>query len=67
METGPKVASTYLTNPALYDGKKFDLRYVVLLKSVQPLELYVFKVIPLLYTFLFLVISLLTLCFPRHF
>eukprot|EP00026_Physarum_polycephalum_P001186 Phypoly_transcript_01187.p1 GENE.Phypoly_transcript_01187~~Phypoly_transcript_01187.p1 ORF type:complete len:718 (+),score=105.98 Phypoly_transcript_01187:1437-3590(+) len=42
-DIGPKVASLYLTNPALYDGKKFDLRYVIALKSVKPLELYVYK------------------------
>ncbi|XP_050295161.1 tubulin--tyrosine ligase-like protein 12 [Anthonomus grandis grandis] len=47
--TGPKIAQKYLTNPVLFyrsecAGKvKFDLRYVILLKKVKPLEIYVYK------------------------
>lgn len=47
--TGPKIVQKYLTNPVLFyrdecDGKvKFDVRYVILLKSVCPLEVYVCK------------------------
>ncbi|KAL8559513.1 hypothetical protein ACOMHN_037177 [Nucella lapillus] len=48
-ETGPKVACKYVSDPVLFDrgdlGKvKFDVRYIVLLRSVQPLKLYVYKV-----------------------
>eukprot|EP01112_Ceratiomyxa_fruticulosa_P010846 TRINITY_DN2885_c0_g1_i4.p1 TRINITY_DN2885_c0_g1~~TRINITY_DN2885_c0_g1_i4.p1 ORF type:complete len:608 (+),score=121.83 TRINITY_DN2885_c0_g1_i4:726-2549(+) len=43
METGPRIASKYLENPALYNGLKYDLRYMVALKSTKPLELYVYK------------------------
>ena len=43
VETGPKIAQKYIQNPCLYLGKKFDLRFVVLLKSVLPLELYCFN------------------------
>ncbi|XP_065183751.1 tubulin--tyrosine ligase-like protein 12 [Sycon ciliatum] len=48
-QTGPKVASRYLTRPVLFDREgvgrvKFDYRYIVFLKSAQPLQLYVYKV-----------------------
>jgi len=42
VETGPKIAQKYIDRPCLFNGKKFDLRFVVLLKSVVPLELYVY-------------------------
>lgn len=47
--TGPKIAQEYLTNPVLFYredclGKvKFDVRYVILLKRVNPLDVYVYK------------------------
>lgn len=46
--TGPKIAQKYIEEPVLFNrqeiGKvKFDVRYVILLKSVQPLEAYVYK------------------------
>lgn len=46
--SGPKIAQKYLQNPVLFNrlevGKvKFDVRYVVLLKSVQPLEVYAYR------------------------
>lgn len=46
--SGPKIAQKYIENPVLFhrDGigsVKFDVRYVLLLKSVHPLELYVYK------------------------
>ncbi|CAH1183005.1 unnamed protein product [Ceutorhynchus assimilis] len=47
--TGPKIAQKYLTNPVLFrrsdcEGKvKFDLRYIILLKTVKPLEVFVYK------------------------
>ena len=49
-ETGPKIACKYITNPVLFHreelnaGVKFDIRYIVLLRSVQPLVLYTYKV-----------------------
>lgn len=39
-ETGPKICQKYVERPALFQGKKFDLRYVVLLRSLQPFELF---------------------------
>lgn len=44
-----QVACKYVEDPVLLDrddiGKvKFDIRYVVLLRSVQPLKLYAYKV-----------------------
>ncbi|KAJ6742690.1 TUBULIN--TYROSINE LIGASE-LIKE PROTEIN 12 [Salix viminalis] len=40
METGPKICQKYIEHPALFQGKKFDIRYVVLVRSVKPLELF---------------------------
>ena len=40
---GNMVVQQYLTNPYLIDGLKFDLRVYVLLKSVQPLKIYVYR------------------------
>lgn len=46
--TGPKIAQKYIENPVLFDRPdiglvKFDIRYVILLKSVNPTEVYVYK------------------------
>ncbi|XP_076657468.1 tubulin tyrosine ligase-like 12 isoform X2 [Halictus rubicundus] len=46
--TGPKIAQKYITNAVLFErteiGKvKFDVRYVVLLKSVKPLKVFAYK------------------------
>lgn len=46
--TGPKIAQKYLENPVLFNrpdigNVKFDIRYVVLLKSVSPLKVYAYK------------------------
>lgn len=47
--TGPKIAQKYIENPLLYyredcNGRvKFDIRYVILLKSVKPLQVYIYK------------------------
>lgn len=40
METGPKICQKYIEHPALFNGKKFDLRYIVLVRSMNPLELF---------------------------
>lgn len=40
----PRLTQRYLWNPLLVYGLKFDLRYIVLLKSVKPMELYMYKV-----------------------
>jgi tubulin--tyrosine ligase-like protein 12 len=46
--TGPKVAQKYIDDPVLYSRPecgdvKFDIRYVILLKSVKPLVAYAYK------------------------
>ncbi|OVA10335.1 Tubulin-tyrosine ligase/Tubulin polyglutamylase [Macleaya cordata] len=40
METGPKICQKYIEHPALFHGKKFDLRYVVLVRQICPLEIF---------------------------
>ncbi|GAN06073.1 hypothetical protein MAM1_0110d05550 [Mucor ambiguus] len=32
----PKIAQRYLVSPCLYNGKKFDLRYIVLMRRTEP-------------------------------
>uniref|UniRef100_A0A0X3PAH1 Tubulin--tyrosine ligase-like protein 12 n=2 Tax=Schistocephalus solidus TaxID=70667 RepID=A0A0X3PAH1_SCHSO len=50
VDSVPQIASCYLTDPVLYyredikNWVKFDVRYVVLLRSVRPLELFAHKV-----------------------
>lgn len=46
--TGPKIAQKYIANPVLYtrpdvENVKFDIRYIVLLKSVEPLRAYAYS------------------------
>lgn len=41
METGPKICQKYIEHPALFQGRKFDLRYIVLVRSIRPLEIFV--------------------------
>jgi tubulin--tyrosine ligase-like protein 12 len=40
METGPKICQKYIEKPALFGGRKFDLRYIVLVRSMCPLEIF---------------------------
>nr|VZI24654.1 unnamed protein product [Spirometra erinaceieuropaei] len=50
VDSVPQIASRYLADPVLFyrddikNWVKFDVRYVVLLRSIQPLELFVHKV-----------------------
>lgn len=47
--TGPKIVQKYITDPVLFHRLecsgyvKFDIRYVILLKSVKPLKAYAYK------------------------
>lgn len=43
METGPKIAQKYISKPVLRKGKKVDLRYILLVKSISPLTLFLYK------------------------
>lgn len=40
-ETGPKICQRYIAKPALFKGRKFDLRFFVLLRGLQPLDAFV--------------------------
>lgn len=43
METGPKIAQKYISRPVLRRGRKVDLRYILLVKSISPLTLFLYK------------------------
>jgi tubulin--tyrosine ligase-like protein 12 len=43
METGPKIAQKYISQPVLRRGRKVDLRYILLVKSISPLTLFLYK------------------------
>ena len=43
VETGPKIAQKYIHNTCTLNKKKFDLRFVAVLKSVLPLDAYVYE------------------------
>lgn len=43
IETGPKIVQKYIDRPFLMDGKKIDLRFIVLLRSASPLIIGVYK------------------------
>jgi tubulin--tyrosine ligase-like protein 12 len=42
-ESGPKIAQKYIERPCLFRGRKFDMRFVLLVKSVLPLEVYTYE------------------------
>ncbi|XP_065069444.1 tubulin--tyrosine ligase-like protein 12 [Rhopilema esculentum] len=49
VDTGPKVACKYIEDPLLFrrddvGNVKFDIRFMVVLKSVKPLRLYAYKI-----------------------
>ncbi|URE47899.1 tubulin--tyrosine ligase-like protein [Musa troglodytarum] len=44
METGPKICQKYIEHPALFKGRKFDLRYIVLVRSMDPVQIFLFDV-----------------------
>jgi len=41
MELGERVVCKYIHQPALFNGRKFDMRYTVLVRSFEPLDLFV--------------------------
>jgi hypothetical protein len=43
VETGPKICQKYIDKPLLMNNKKFDLRFIILLKNLVPLELYFYS------------------------
>lgn len=43
METGPKIAQKYIKNPVLRQGRKVDLRYILVVKSIKPLTMFLYK------------------------
>eukprot|EP00271_Cylindrocystis_brebissonii_P001248 TRINITY_DN11574_c0_g1_i2.p1 TRINITY_DN11574_c0_g1~~TRINITY_DN11574_c0_g1_i2.p1 ORF type:complete len:348 (+),score=61.60 TRINITY_DN11574_c0_g1_i2:84-1127(+) len=44
VETGPKVAQKYIEKPALFQGRKFDLRFLVMLRTLEPLDAWMHQV-----------------------
>lgn len=39
VETGPKIAQRYIARPLTYQNRKIDLRFIVILNQVNPLQL----------------------------
>jgi tubulin--tyrosine ligase-like protein 12 len=42
-EGGPKVVQKYIHKPLLLSEMKFDLRFIILLRSIRPLNMYVYR------------------------
>ena len=40
VETGPKICQKYFSKPFLMNNRKFDLRFIIAIKSLLPLKLY---------------------------
>lgn len=40
LESAPRLASKYVSNPMLYKNRKFDLRYYVIVLSLKPLRIF---------------------------
>ncbi len=43
VETGPKICQKYMDRPLLLNKKKFDLRFIIVLKKLIPLEIYIYS------------------------
>lgn len=43
VETGPKICQKYIDRPFVMNEKKFDLRFIILVKKLVPLELYFYS------------------------
>ena len=43
VETGQKICQKYLEHPLLLNKKKFDLRFIVILKKIVPLEVFIYS------------------------
>lgn len=43
IETGPKLVQKYITNPVKRLNRKIDLRFIVAIKSIFPLDTYIYK------------------------
>lgn len=43
LETGPRLAQKYISKPCTLRNKKIDLRFIVLLRSLEPLEIFLYK------------------------
>lgn len=43
VETGPKICQKYFCNPMLMNDKKFDLRFIIAIKSLLPLQAYFYE------------------------
>ena len=43
VETGPKICQKYINSPLLMNNKKFDLRFIIAVKNLLPLELYFYE------------------------
>lgn len=42
-KSNPMIIQRYITNPLLIEGLKFDLRIYILITSIQPLRIFMYK------------------------
>jgi len=43
-ESGPRIVQKYIERPFLLNSRKFDMRLMVLVKSIEPLEIYLYNI-----------------------
>ena len=56
MESGPKICQKYIHQPSLFRGKKFDLRYIVLVRSMNPVEIFLLDVFWVIIYFVYILV-----------
>ena len=43
IETGPRIAQKYIENPSLVKKRKYDMRFLIAVRSIAPLEVFIYN------------------------